>query len=111
MFRERSTSVQAAQAGQDKPQHPVGALVSPPDRAAAARQDAPPAIARDGGALAEPPQVQMTHVNGIWRVTVNSLFYGDFSREPDAAAAVAAHPDGLAATRAARKVPGILKEE
>lgn len=63
-----------------------------------ARKSVPPATARDGRAPAEPPRIQMTHVNGIWRVTVDGRFYGDFSKEPDAAAAVTAYRGGIAQT-------------
>lgn len=67
-------------------------------RARPARNGTPPATPRDGGAPAEPPRIQMTHVNGIWRVTTDGRFYGNFSKEPDAAAAVAAHRGGFAQT-------------
>lgn len=67
-------------------------------RARPARKGAPPATARDGGAPTEPPQILMTHVNSIWRITIDGRFYGDFIKEHDAAAAVAAYRGGFAQT-------------
>ena len=50
------------------------------------------AAASEGAPLAESPRIQMKHAGGIWRVTLDGRFYGDFHTEQDAASAVAADP-------------------
>lgn len=67
-------------------------------RARPARKGAPPVAAREGGPPVEPPRIQMIHVNGIWRVTIDGRFYGDFTKEHEAAASVAATRGGIAQT-------------
>src|SRR3546814_533894 len=78
MSLERSpqAAAPAAQAGSDKLHHPTAA-------------PAP---------FTGSPRVQIAHVNGIWRATIDVRFYGDFSNEHDAAAAVADR-SGNASTR------------
>lgn len=51
------------------------------------------AAATDSGAtpIAESPRIQMRQAGGIWRVTLDGRFYGDFFNEQDAAAAVSAN--------------------
>ena len=78
MFLEKSVSPQAAV------------------QAAQANLNQLPATGSDEWQPAAPPRIQVTQVNGIWRTTIDGRFYGDFSRETDAAAAVAACRSSIA---------------
>lgn len=62
----------------------VAAKVRRPRKVAAA------ATATEGAPPKEPARIQMHHAGGIWRVTLDGRFYGDFLKKQDAAAAVAA---------------------
>ena len=43
-----------------------------------------------------PPRIRMRHAGGVWRVTKDGRFHGDFSKKEDALAAVEAAGSGTA---------------
>jgi hypothetical protein len=80
-------------AEQKESQMPLETPVPPPAAAKAGKGDTdkmkrPPAAAGgNGGSFTMPPQIQVDHVNGIWRVTKHGRFYGDFLKEQHASSA------------------------